>query len=64
VLLPAESEEELLNIALYLTNKGIKFHLYYEPDDSYGHTSLTTEPIYGKQRSIFKHFQLYKGDLK
>ncbi len=64
ILFEADSEQDLLNIALYLTNRGIQFHLFYEPDHNYGHTSLTTEPIYGnKQRSIFKNFTLYgKGE--
>lgn len=64
VLLPAENEESLLSIAGYLSDNGISHRLFYEPDFEYGHTSLTTEPIYGKQRGIFKHFTLYKGNSK
>ena len=38
--------------------------MFYEPDHDYGHTSITTAPVYGKERNIFKHFQLYKGETK
>jgi hypothetical protein len=62
VLLQADSEEYLLSIAEYLAENGINHRMFYEPDDDYGHTSITTEPIYGPTRNIFKHFKLYKGN--
>lgn len=64
VLLSADSEAELLEIAQYIDARGIKFHLFFEPDNSMGYTSLTTEPIAKNQRKIFNHFKLYKGETK
>lgn len=62
VLLPAEDETTLLSISLYLTNEGIRHHIFYEPDFNYGYTSITTEPIYGAGRKALAHFKL-KGKL-
>jgi hypothetical protein len=62
VLLPASDESELLRISQYLDKRGIKFHLFFEPADNMGHTSLTTEPIVQSKKKIFQNFTLYKGD--
>lgn len=64
VLLQADNEKILLEVAHYLTECNIKFHIFFEPDDDLGHTSITTEPIEKCQRKIFNHFKLYKGEPK
>lgn len=64
VLLQASSEATLKEVAEYLAECNIKFHLFFEPDDDLGYTSITTEPIDKCQRKIFNHFKLYKGESK
>lgn len=61
ILLEAESEHHLRKIGDELTELGIKYHTFFEPDHNRGYTSLTTEPITSK--AIRKHLRrhtLYK----
>jgi hypothetical protein len=61
ILIGIKSQLALQKIALDLTAEGIGYHMFYEPDDNIGYTSLTTEPIYTEeQRKFFKKFSLYK----
>ena len=59
VLLHAENEDNLLDIAQQLEEKGIEFVMFYEPDIS-SHTAICTRPVYMKnERSFFKRWELY-----
>ncbi len=61
----AKSEESLLQISKDLTDLGIRFHLFFEPDYNRGYTSLTTEPLYSdKQRAYFRKHRMYKFNPK
>lgn len=62
VLIAVESQTELLEIKSYLIDNEVNHRIFYEPDNDYQYTSITTEPIYGSKRNIFKHFKLYKGE--
>ena len=60
ILLEAKSEEHLLKIANDLTELGIQYHNFFEPDHSRGYTSLTTEPLFSsEQRRYFRKHKLY-----
>jgi len=64
-LFQIDSHTSLLEVAQYLEEQGIKFHLFFEPDDNMGYTSIATEPIMRSgQKKIFSKFKLYtfKGD--
>jgi hypothetical protein len=61
ILLEAKSEEHLHSIAQDLTELGIRYHLFFEPDHNRGYTSLTTEPLFTKaQRKYFFRHKLYE----
>lgn len=62
VLLEAKSETALEKIANKLTEAGIKFSMFYEPDYNRGYTSITTEPLLHNdaRRKLFSKFSLYK----
>lgn len=59
VLLQADNEGSLINIAQQLDEKGIEYVMFFEPDiDSY--TAICTRPVYTKNdRSFFKQWDLY-----
>ena len=59
VLLHADHENDLLNIAEALDGKGIEYTMFYEPDIS-SYTAICTRPIHLKnERSFFKQWKLY-----
>jgi hypothetical protein len=61
ILLEAKSEEHLKKISRDLTDIGIKFHMFFEPDYNRGYTSLTTQPLStAEQRKYFRSLKLYK----
>lgn len=61
ILLEVSSEAALLQAAADLDALGIKHHLFFEPDDERGYTSLTTEPLFTKeQRKYFFKHRLYR----
>lgn len=60
ILLPASSEEELSDIAYRLDLNSIDHYMFYEPDNSMGHSALCTAPITDqKTRNFFKKWELY-----
>jgi len=59
VLCSVENEEELLAVEEYLGLRGIKSVKFWEPDDNMGWTALATQPVSGKDRKVFKRFQLW-----
>ena len=61
IMLEAKSQGALLRIAADLTDRGIRYHLFYEPDYDRGFTSLTTEPLTtDEQRAYFRKHSMYK----
>lgn len=60
ILLHADNETALLDVAQRLDEKSIEYVMFFEPDiDSY--TSICTRPVYTKnERSFFKQWGLYK----
>ena len=65
ILLEAKSEFALLRIADELKQQDIRFHLFFEPDDDRGYTSLTTEPLTdNEKRRYFSKHSLYRYNAK
>lgn len=61
ILLSAKDEDELIDIAKRVDCAGIKFHMFYEPDNQMGYSALCTRPIVtDRERSFFKHWDLYR----
>jgi hypothetical protein len=61
VVLSVKSEEMLLKTVAVTEQAGIKWALFYEPDDSMGHTAACSEPIEdGEAKRSFRKFQLWK----
>lgn len=60
VLCAISGEEELEKVSKYLDKNSIKHHMFFEPDYNTGNTAICTEPIYNKQRKLFRKFKLFK----
>jgi hypothetical protein len=61
VLLSAENEHDLKNIADELDLRGIDFYIFHEPDNDMGFSAICTRPVYEKrERSLFKRWNLFK----
>jgi hypothetical protein len=60
ILFEAKDENDLKRIKLKLDDRGIKSHMFFEPDFGTGNTAIATEPIYGDDRKFFKKFKMYK----
>lgn len=61
ILFEAKDENDLKDIKLKLDDKGIKAHMFHEPDYDTGYTAIATEPIYGDTRKFFRKFKMYKS---
>lgn len=63
-LLEVENERELMRAAKYMTELGIPFSDFYEPDHSTGYTALATEPLIGEHRRPFERFRMYRDETE
>lgn len=59
VLFSADSENDLFKASEWLSFHEIRHSMFYEPDIG-AYTSIATEPLIGKQRSIMKRFKMKK----
>jgi hypothetical protein len=64
ILLSAENEDDLKSIARKIDCAGIDFHMFYEPDNSMGHSAICTRPVISnRERVFFRKWDLYRhGD--
>jgi hypothetical protein len=60
ILFEAKDENDLKRIKLRLDDRGIKSHMFHEPDYDTGYTAIATAPIYGDERKFFRKFKMYK----
>lgn len=60
VLIGVSNEEELLSVEELLMRNDIPYHQFYEPDIS-GFTSISTAPVTGGERSVFKKFSTMRA---
>lgn len=63
ILLEVKDEEELVHLSFKLSEKHIKYHIFFEPDigeEGGEFTSLTTEPLDQEQRKVFSNLRLWR----
>ena len=60
ILLDADNQDHLNEIARYLDDRDIEFHKFFEPDYDMGYTAICTEPLSQDKRKYFKKFNLWK----
>lgn len=61
VILGINNEEELLQALERTREHGIEYELFFEPDDNMGYTAACTEPISGKDRNVFRKYNLWRS---
>lgn len=62
VLLEVKNQEELIALSVKLDAHDIIHSMFFEPDDNYEYTSITTEPVSGDQRKLFSNFRLWRAE--
>jgi len=60
VLLDANNEEHLEDIADFLKQHEIRFHKFYEPDNDMGYSSITTEPLTAERKKKLSNFKMWR----
>lgn len=60
IALSVKNEEDLTIVSILLETNGIKFSMFYEPDNNYGYTALCTEPVEFGKYKIFSKYNLIK----
>lgn len=60
ITLSIDDKDSLIKTADHLTAKGIKFHMFFEPDNDMGYSSITTEPLNKEQSKALSKFKLWK----
>lgn len=59
VLLSVSSEQQLYDAVAKIELAGIRYEIFYEPDDDMRYTAACTEPISSKHRHIFRKFSIW-----
>lgn len=57
-----KTEADLQKAAMFLESKGIKFEMFYEPDNDTAYTAICTEPLRGEQRKPMRRFSLLQDE--
>jgi len=60
VICTVPDEQSLCAFAGRLDSKGLGYAIFQEPDQGNRYTALATEPVYGKNRKLFKKLPLLK----
>lgn len=61
ILLSAQDEEDLKQIAKKIDCAGIDFHMFFEPDNGMGYSAICTRPIIAdRERAFFRKWDLYR----
>lgn len=60
ILLEAKGPCHLESISNYLDTHKIRYHKFFEPDNDFGFTSITTEPLNDDQRKLLSNFKMWR----
>jgi len=61
VLIQIRDEEHLKETAEFLRNRHIRFHMFFEPDNDMGFSSITTEPLCYERKKKLSNFKLWRA---
>ena len=59
VLLAVASQAQLLQAVAKIEMSGIRYALFFEPDDGMGYTAICTEAIQAQRQRLFRSFRLW-----
>lgn len=60
ILLEVKNQEELIALSQKLDANEIGYNMFFEPDDDFGYTSLTTMPLNQHSRKLFSNLRLWR----
>lgn len=61
ILLELKDQEHLIKTQEMLKNFGIRHHMFFEPDNDIGNSSITTEPLSNEKRKLLSNFKLWRA---
>lgn len=59
-LMGINDQKELLKTAEHLDRCGIRYQMFFEPDNDTGYTAIVTEPLIGERRKPMRRYSLLK----
>jgi hypothetical protein len=62
ILLESKNQDHLFEVKELLDKNGIKHHMFFEPDNGIGHSSITTEPLTLDQSRLLSNFRLWRAE--
>jgi hypothetical protein len=62
VLLSVPSETHLQSALVSVRMAGVRYTVFYEPDEQMGYTAACTEPLDSFYKRIFRRFPLWRPD--
>jgi len=62
ILLDAEDKDHLSDIARFLDDHDIRYHMFFEPDNGMGYSSITTEPLTRNRKKLLSNFKMWRAD--
>lgn len=61
ITLQIKDKDHLYKTAEFLDKNGIRYHMFFEPDNNMGHSSITTEPLTKEQSKLLSNYKLWRG---
>jgi hypothetical protein len=61
ITLSIKNEEFLHETARFLAEKNIRCHMFFEPDNNIGYSSITTEPLTKEQSKALSNYKLWRA---
>ena len=61
ILLDAKDQNFLLQTSKFLEEHNIKHHMFWEPDNDMGYTSITTEPLCSERKKKLSIFKMWRA---
>lgn len=60
ILLDAKDTGHLYEISSFLKKNKIRHHMFYEPDNDMGYSSITTEPLDAEKKKCLSNFKMWR----
>ncbi len=58
IVIGVKDRTELESVASELDYRGIRHHMFFEPDYNLGHTAICSEPVSDSKKKIFRKYKL------
>lgn len=62
ILLESKNQSHLMETKEFLDKHGIRHHMFFEPDNDIGYSSITTEPLKPEHSKLLSNFRLWRAE--